>query len=253
MPFFACGHPDIETTRASCIAAREAGADIVELGIPFSDPIADGPVIQSAFASALRGGFRVRDAFRLAESLRRDSFDIPLVAMVSYSLIFRAKTEVFARDAAGAGFDGLIVPDLPFDADESFREVCRARGLATVPLVAPTTPPRRRAEIVRSASGFIYYVSVAGITGERDRLPPDLARNVRAIKAISSLPVCVGFGISRPEHAAAAGRMADGVIVGSALVKRISEMASSGVSLPEAMRALAADIRLLAEAAHGRR
>ncbi len=252
IPFFACGYPDMETTRLACLAARDAGADIIELGIPFSDPIADGPTIQAAFASALNSGFRVRDAFALVGRLRGEGFCLPIVAMVSYSLIFRMSEDRFAAEAADAGFDGIISPDLPLDAGSQFADICRRRGLDMIQLVAPTTPAGRRAGIVRAASGFVYYISVAGITGERDALPADLAANVRSLKRISNLPICVGFGIGRPEQAAAAARVADGVIVGSALVRKIGELASSGATADRMAGPLAADIRRLAKAAHGR-
>jgi tryptophan synthase alpha chain len=220
MPFLPAGYPDLETT-AACLPALEAGgANVIEIGIPFSDPIADGPVIQEAFTAALSKKLKVADVFRTVASVR-DRMTIPLVAMVSYSIVFRYGTDKFIADASAAGFDGLILPDLPPPEAAHVCAKVQSGGLDTILLVAPTTAPERRKEIADLCSGFIYYLSVSGITGERDQLPPDLASNVGALKALTDRPVCVGFGISKPQHVAQLAGCADGAIVGSAYVRRM--------------------------------
>jgi tryptophan synthase alpha chain len=227
MPFIASGFPDLASTAAVVPALEQAGATMVEIGFPFSDPIADGPVIQAAFTEALAKGIRLADTFRTIESVRK-SVSIPLVGMLSYSIVFRYGLERFITDARNAGFDGLILPDLPPPEAQRVCAAIRAGGLDTVLLVAPTTTPQRRRQIVELCSGFVYYLSVSGITGERDRLPEDVIDNVRAIRELGETPVCVGFGIHRPEQVAQLAGVADGAIVGSALVKRMREAAGGG-------------------------
>ncbi len=196
MPFIPAGYPNLETTQAILPALEAGGANLIEIGIPFSDPVADGPTIQAAFATALAKGLRVADIFK-AIAAARAMVSIPLVAMVSYSIVFRYGVDRFLNDAREAGFDGLIVPDLPPPEAQSVCGKVRAAGLDTVLLIAPTTASDRRKEIADLCSGFVYYLSVAGITGARDSLPADLKENVRRIKQISHVPVCVGFGVSR--------------------------------------------------------
>jgi tryptophan synthase alpha chain len=223
IPFFAAGDPDLATTAALVKSAAEHGADIVELGIPFSDPIADGPVIQAAFNRALAGGFRVAQAFDLVAGLRAEGCLIPIVCMVSYTLVFKLTLPVFLRRCRETGFNGLIIPDLPVGYEGNAAEEAASAGVDLIFLAAPTTPPERRAAIAARSRGFIYYVSVAGTTGERTGLAPDIAANISALKASACTPVCVGFGISTPEQAAAVAANANGVIVGSALVRKVSE------------------------------
>jgi tryptophan synthase alpha chain len=230
MPFIPAGYPDLAATKAVLPAIEAAGASLVEVGIPFSDPIADGPTIQEAFNVALtRNKLKLADVFRtIAEA--RGSVSIPLVAMVSFSIVFRYGVERFAKTAKESGFDGLILPDLPPPEAQVVVDKVRSAGLETALLVAPTTTPQRRAEIARLSSGFIYYLSIAGITGERDRLPSDLAANVTQLKSITDRPVCVGFGVSTSQHVAQLGRVADGAIVGSAVVRRMKQHEQDGAA-----------------------
>src|SRR5579884_3086458 len=227
MPFIPAGYPDLATTIACLPALESAGANLVEIGIPFSDPIADGPTIQASYNVALARKIKVADVLAAVASAR-PRVSLPLVSMVSYSIVYRQGVEVFVARAKEAGFDGLILPDLPPPEAQRVCGLVRAGGLETILLVAPTTTPPRRKQIASLSSGFIYYLSVSGITGERDQLPSDLAQNVRAVKELTDRPVCVGFGISKPRHVAQLSGIADGAIVGSAYVKRMHEHLSDG-------------------------
>ena len=229
MPFVAAGYPDMPSMIATLPALEQAGASMIEIGFPFSDPIADGPTIQAAFAESLGAGLRLSDVFR-SVSEARAHVTVPLIAMVSYSIVYRHGLDRFISQAKSAGFDGLILPDLPPpEADEICTAVQRG-GLDTILLVAPTTSDARRKEITRLSSGFVYYLSVSGITGERDKLPDDVVSNVAALRNLGETPVCVGFGIHRPEQVAQLAGIADGAIVGSALVKRMTEARHGGPS-----------------------
>ena len=229
MPFVPVGYPDLETTLATLPALEAAGANIIEIGIPFSDPIADGPTIQAAFTAALAKKLRLADVFATIKKAR-PTVSIPLVAMVSFSIVYRYGLERFLAAAKDAGFNGLILPDLPPPEAQAIVDKVRAAGLDTILLVAPTTTVERRKEIGRLSSGFVYYLSVAGITGERDQLPPELAEGVRNMKSLTDRPVCVGFGISLPRHVAQLKGVADGAIVGSAVVKRMTQHAGEGAA-----------------------
>jgi tryptophan synthase alpha chain len=229
MPFIPAGYPDLETTAAALVALEHAGASIIEVGIPFSDPIADGPVIQAAFTAALSKKLRLADVFRMIGEARPD-LSVPLVAMVSYSVVFRYGLARFLTNARMSGFDGLILPDLPPPEAQSVCDQVRAAGLDTILLVAPTTAPQRRAEIASLCSGFVYYLSISGITGERRQLPEDLKANVAQLKQASRRPVCVGFGIHEPEHVRQLSELADGAIVGSAFVRRMQKHEYDGPS-----------------------
>ncbi len=229
MPFIPAGYPDLATTNASILALEKAGATLIEIGFPFSDPIADGPTIQEAFTEALRKKLKVADIFAGITEVRKSS-KIPLVAMVSYSIVFRYGVERFASDAKTAGFDGILIPDLPPPEAEKICRIIWTAGLETILLIAPTTAPDRRAEIARLSTGFIYYLSVAGITGERSQLPADLSENVTALKKLTAVPVCVGFGISTAAHVLELSTIADGAIVGSAIVKRMKQHANEGAT-----------------------
>jgi len=222
LPFVPAGYPDLATTQAILPALECAGASAIEIGAPFSDPIADGPTIQEAFTTALSKKLKLRDIFGAIAAVRA-SVTLPLIAMISYSIVFRHGLDRFLADAKSAGFDGLILPDLPPPEAESVCKAIQSAGLETVLLVAPTTTPDRRREIARLCSGFVYYMSISGITGERDRLPSDLETNVRQLRQLTQVPVCVGFGISKAEHVAQLAPFADGAIIGSALVRRIKE------------------------------
>jgi tryptophan synthase alpha chain len=227
MPFIPAGYPDLDTTAAALRSLEAAGASLIEVGFPFSDPIADGPTIQESFTVALSKKLKIADVFETV-ARARGAVSIPLVSMVSYSIVFRYGVDRFVSTAKQAGFDGLILPDLPPPEAQAICDRVRAGGLDTVLLVAPTTAPQRRAEIARLSSGFVYYLSVSGITGERDQLPADLAGNVRQLKELTDRPVCVGFGISKPTHVAQLRGLADGAIVGSALVKRMKHRLNDG-------------------------
>ena len=251
IPFFVAGDPDVETTEALIREAAARGADIIEIGVPFSDPIADGPVIQASYARALAKGFRLDQVFDLAYHLRSDEFETPLVCMVSASLVYRRGAEKFFAAAKECGFDGLLIPDLPAGYEGPAGALAAAHALDLIFLCAPTTPPERRDLIARSSTGFIYYVSVTGITGARAALAADLKANVMDLQARTQTPVCVGFGISKAEQAAAVGRIADGVIVGSALVKQVAELVAQGVSRARLVQEVGVAVEALAKAAHG--
>ena len=227
VPFVPAGYPDLPTTAATLLALERGGASVIEVGIPFSDPIADGPVIQEAFTVALANKLKLEQVFETVQGVRAN-LSVPLVAMVSYSIVFRYGVPRFVAAAKQSGFDGLILPDLPPPEAQRVCDTVRAGGLETTLLVAPTTTPERRREIGQLSSGFIYYLSVSGITGERDRLPVDLAQNVRQLRDLSDRPVCVGFGISQPAHVAQLQGIADGAIVGSGYVKRMKPRLSEG-------------------------
>lgn len=224
LAFLTAGDPDLATTsilaRRIDESARELGVPLLlEIGFPYSDPIADGPTIQSSYTRALGRKVRVGTILEMIGELRQ-AIACPIVGMVSYSLVFARQTERFLADARRAGLDGLIMPDLPLEEAAALHDSAKAVGLCLIPLIAPTTPPARAAAILRHATGFVYYVSVAGITGERKELPPDLVRRIEQVRGQSPLPVCVGFGISRPEQVATLRPHVDGIIVGSAIVQR---------------------------------
>ena len=209
------GDPTLAATEELLRAIDGEGADVIEIGLPFSDPIADGPTLQAAATRALRGGTTLS---RLLETVERLRMRAPLVAMGYMNPVESMGNHAFARALARAGIAGAIVPDLPLEEAPPLRESLDQEGVDLVPLIAPTTGPERAAAIARQARGFLYYVSVTGVTGARAELPPDLAARLRELRALSPVPVAVGFGISRPEQAAALRGLADGVVVGSALV-----------------------------------
>lgn len=237
MPFISAGYPDLATTAAVLPALEGAGADLIEIGFPFSDPIADGPTIQESYTAALAKHLKVDDIFKTIGETRA-KVGLPLVAMVSYSVVYRYGLPRFIERAKAAGFDALLLPDLPPPEAKAVCDQVRAGGLETVLLVAPTTTPQRRKEIAGLSSGFVYYLAVSGITGERDRLPADLPANVQALKELTDRPVCVGFGISKPQHVQQLSGLADGAIVGSAIVKRMTQHAAGG---PQAIAKAVAD------------
>ena len=231
--FVTAGDPDLETTRALVPALAEAGADVVELGIPHSDPIAEGLTIQAASARALARGTSLVQVLELCRDLRSRT-DVPIVGMGYMNNVLAYGDERLAQDAAAAGVDGFIVVDAPYEEAERFQAACEAKGVHRILLVAPTSTPKRVVEIASRSRGFVYCVSVTGVTGARDRLPPDLESLVGRIRRTTRTPVAVGFGISTPELAAEVARMADGVIVGSALVERIAGAASRAEAVEEA-------------------
>lgn len=225
--FIPAGYPDLETTAASLLALQAGGASVIEVGIPFSDPIADGPIIQEAFAAALSHKVKVSDVFKTVASVR-DRMKTPMVAMLSYSIVFRCGLDKFLADAKSAGFCGLIIPDLPPPEAQAICKKIWAAGLDTVLLIAPTTAPERRKQIADLSTGFVYYLSVSGITGERDQLPADLSKNIQELHALTTRPICVGFGIHKPQHVAQLAGLAEGAIVGSAYVRRMKDHLNEG-------------------------
>jgi tryptophan synthase alpha chain len=227
MPFVPAGYPDLETTALVLPALEAGGADLIEVGFPFSDPIADGPVIQEAFTKALARKLKLADVFATIATVR-PRVSVPMLAMVSFSIVHRYGLQRFAESCTQAGFDGVIIPDLPPPDAQAACDTIRQSGLDTILLVAPTTTPQRRQAIADLSSGFVYYLSVSGTTGERDQLPPDLRGNIQALKAVTDRPVCVGFGISKPQHVAQLRGLADGAIVGSAVVRRMAENEAAG-------------------------
>jgi tryptophan synthase alpha chain len=231
MPYHAMGYPTRALTLDMITALAENGADLFEIGIPHSDPLADGPTIQSATQQALEQGTTVADCLQMVRELRQRGVQQPFCAMTYYNPLFRYGLERFIQDAAGAGIDGLIVPDLPPEEAADLEAACQATGLATIYLLAPTSTDERISLIARHSTGFIYLVSVTGITGARRELPPDLAAFVQRVRRQTGLPLAVGFGIGTAEHAAAIAELADGVIVGSALVKAAgSEQSTKAVA-----------------------
>ena len=218
--FITCGDPDMETTKACVREMVRSGADLIELGIPFSDPTAEGPVIQEANIRALSGGITTDLVFDMVRDLRRD-VSAPMVFMTYANVIFSYGAERFLSACEDVGIDGLILPDLPYEEKGEFLDVCRRHGVALVSLIAPTSA-NRVAMIAREAEGFIYLVSSMGVTGTRSSIDTDLSPIVKAIRENSPIPVAIGFGISNPEQAKAMADKADGVIVGSAIVKLVA-------------------------------
>jgi tryptophan synthase alpha chain len=226
MPYIMGGHPTLDESAAVGEACADAGADLLELGVPFSDPLADGPVIQAAGTRALAGGATVAGVLEVCSAL---STRLPVVLMVYANVVLAAGARAWIERAARAGAAGLIVPDLPHDEASELREACDAHGLALVPLAAPTTTPERLRDIARDARGFVYTVSVTGITGERAELPPGLEATVAQVRAAARVPVAVGFGIATPEQARRVAALADGVIVGSRVVRAAEEGGAEAV------------------------
>ncbi|MBM3983184.1 MAG: tryptophan synthase subunit alpha [Planctomycetes bacterium] len=223
MPFVTAGDPDLAFTRELLPAAADAGADLFEIGFPFSDPVADGPVIQASYTRALAKQVKVAEVFA---TLRESGTTAPLVAMASYSLMHRAGPAAFIDAARAAGVSGAVVPDLPVEETEELSKLARDRDFKLVLLVTPTTSPARAEKIVRACGGFVYVVSVVGITGARAALPAALREQLARLRTMTDLPLCVGFGVSKPEHVRELRDIADGVIVGSAVVKKLETAAS---------------------------
>jgi tryptophan synthase alpha chain len=222
IPFVTAGDPDLAATAEAARELARRGASLIEVGFPYSDPIADGSVIQASYTRALARGLRVADVFACARRLT-GSLGVPLVGMVSFSLVHHRGPERFVAEAREAGFSGAIVPDLPVEESADLTRLAAARDFKLIQLVTPTTPRERAARIARASTGFLYCVSVAGITGERDRLPEELLDQLRWLRGQTDLPLCVGFGISKPEHVRMLRDCVDGIIVGSALVRRLEQ------------------------------
>ena len=254
MPFVTAGDPDLDFTAAVLKELVARGASLCELGIPYSDPIADGPVIQASYTRALAKKIKLAQIFEMLKKttggqvpasnsnsgsphpgplpkgeggggppLSSPTLAAPVVMMVSYAIIYRHGLRQYVEDAWAAGAAGAIVPDLPVEEAAELAQICRERDFSLIQLVTPTTPRERALKIAATSTGFIYYVSVTGITGERTQLPPDLLENVAWLRTQTPLPICIGFGISQPEHVKLLAPVADGLIVGSAIVRRIAE------------------------------
>ena len=215
--FLTCGDPDLKTTAAAVRAAVQNGADLIELGIPFSDPMAEGPVIQGANLRALQGGVTTDQIFDFVRELRQD-VTVPMVFMTYANVVFSYGIERFAKKAAAVGMDGVILPDVPFEEKEEFASVFRKEGMDLISLIAPTSH-ERISMIAKEAEGFVYCVSSLGVTGMRSQITTDIGAMVQLVKAQKDIPCAVGFGISTPEQAKKMAAQADGVIVGSAIVK----------------------------------
>ena len=254
MPFVAAGDPDLAFTAAVIRRLAERGCHLVELGIPYSDPVADGPVIQASFTRALERKIKLADTLAMVlrltaaprergqarfsppESDKRvgplpgekgaGPVSLPIVTMLSYAIVFRHGLEQYVADAKAVGIAGAIVPDLPVEEAGPLAEICRREDFSLIQLITPTTPRDRALRIAERTTGFIYYVSVTGITGERTALPPEIVDNVGRLREQTPLPICIGFGISRPEHVRMLAPVADGLIVGSAIVRRVAEAAT---------------------------
>ncbi|MBQ9330619.1 MAG: tryptophan synthase subunit alpha [Oscillibacter sp.] len=221
IPFLTCGDPDLETTAAAVRAAAAGGADLIELGIPFSDPTAEGPVIQGANLRALRGGVTTDKIFDLVRQLRRD-VTVPMVFMTYANVVFSYGAERFLSTCRDIGMDGLILPDLPFEEKGEFLPLCRRYGVDLISLIAPTSE-NRIAMIAREAEGFLYVVSSLGVTGVRSEITTDLGAIVSVIRENTAVPCAIGFGISTPAQAAAMAALSDGAIVGSAIIQLLEQ------------------------------
>ena len=229
IPFITAGDPDLKTTADLILALDRAGADIIELGVPFSDPIADGPVIQRATERALATRTTLKDILRLGADIRRKS-EVPLLIMSYYNPLLHYGLDKLAHDAAAAGYDGILASDLTVEESGPFIESMKSAGLNTVFMVAPTSSPERIRKIAETSTGFLYAVSRTGVTGERQELSTDLRDFLKTLRSHTQVPIAVGFGISRPEHVQAVWQEADGAVVGSALVREIEEHAGTGVA-----------------------
>lgn len=228
IPFITCGDPDLEITGKLVRAAVKSGADLIELGIPFSDPTAEGPVIQGANIRALQGGVTTDKIFGFVRELRKD-VTIPLVFMTYANVVFSYGAEDFIRTCNEIGIDGIILPDLPFEEKEEFSPLCKQYGVALISMIAPTSD-KRIAMIAREAEGFLYIVSSLGVTGTRSEITTDLSSIIKVVRENTDIPCAIGFGISTPGQAKKMAEISDGVIVGSAIVKKIEEYAKNAVS-----------------------
>ena len=248
IPFLTAGDPDLTFTENLLPRVVQGGAHLIEIGFPFSDPIADGPVIQASYARALDRGLKLSEIFQsLSRVTVAPGWNTPVVGMVSYSLVYRHGAEPFIAHAKAAGMNGAIVPDLAAEEADDFAKLAKDNDFKLILLVTPTTPLKRAEKIVKLCTGFLYCVSVVGITGERTRLPETLREQLRKLRAITDLPLCVGFGVSSPDHVRELRQFADGVIVGSALVRNLETAKSSPVSAADEIVAM---VRHLAQALH---
>jgi len=246
--YLTAGDPTLEGSEEIVLAAAEAGADVIELGVPFSDPLADGPMIQRASERALRSGATLARVLELATRLRART-EVPLVVFSYFNPLLQMGLEQFAAAAARTGIDGVLATDLTCEESEDYRRILRSHHLDTIFLGAPTSTEARLARIAECSSGFVYLISRTGVTGTRDSLPEELPDLVRRVRRFTQLPVAVGFGISLPEHLSALGGIADAVVVGSALVAEVERAVQAGSGSSAAALAVAKRIRLLKDAA----
>lgn len=228
IPFVTAGDPNLAATQSLLKRLDKVGCSLAEIGIPYSDPIADGPTIQASYTRALTAGVKLKDIFH-ATSQVAPSVSMPLVTMVSYAIVHRQGPKKFVEDSIAAGLCGAIIPDLLVEEAGEMSKICKDADFNLIQLVTPTTPQTRALQIAEKSSGFIYFVSVTGITGERNELPPQLLDQVRWLRERTPLPICIGFGISRTEHVELLGPVADGLIVGSAIVRRLAEHLDRGI------------------------
>ncbi|HAK58341.1 MAG TPA: tryptophan synthase subunit alpha [Lachnospiraceae bacterium] len=231
IPFITCGDPDLETTEKVVRGAVRAGADLIELGIPFSDPTAEGPVIQNANIRALNGGVKVEDIFEMVRRLREDT-DIPMVFMTYANVVFSRGADEFIASCRDIGIDGLVLPDLPFEEKEEFEDICEKNDVDLISFVAPTSEDRI-AMIASEAKGFLYIVSSLGVTGTRSEITTDLGSIVKVVRENTDIPCAIGFGISTPEQAKAMADISDGAIVGSAIIKLLERYGRDAISYIE--------------------
>ncbi|HVS62594.1 MAG TPA: tryptophan synthase subunit alpha [Thermoanaerobaculia bacterium] len=256
IPYLAAGDPDLDTTGVLLDALVAGGADLIELGVPFSDPIADGPVNQRAAFRALQSGTTLSGILRLV-ARKRDALGVPVVLFTYYNPVHARGVETFAEQAASSGVDGVLCVDLPPDeAQEELIPALRAQGIDSIFLLAPTSDRDRVRRVARASTGFVYYVSRTGVTGVRDEIAPELSAELRRVRRRLKLPLAVGFGISTPEQVAAVGKLADGVVVGSALVRLVEELAGrAGLAkaIEERVRELSAPLHEPKRRLFGRR
>ena len=245
--YIAAGDPDIRTTKKIVLSLARAGADIIELGIPFSDPLADGPTIQKATQRSLKAGCTVRKIMAMVKDIRRE-VDTPLVFMTYYNIIFNHGIVRFIRDAKACGADGVIVPDLPMEESGELTKVGDKEDFSVILLAAPTTPLERFKKIASRSRGFIYYVSLTGVTGARKKLSAKLKTEIKILKKLTEKPVCVGFGISNPSQARDIAKAADGVIVGSAIIKVLEKNLGNKKNMVSGIEKFA---RSISKAVHG--
>ena len=253
IPFITAGDPNAETTFALLQELPAAGADLIELGVPFSDPMADGPAVQASSQRALKAGMTLAKVLDIVKRFRKSDSKTPIVLMGYYNPIHAYGTARFAKDAAGAGVDGLITVDLPPEEDEVLRAPAAAHGLDVVRLATPTSTDARLETIVNGASGFLYYVSVAGVTGTKTYAEDDVRAAVARVKAKSELPVAVGFGIKTPEQARAIAGLADAAVVGSAIVTKIAESPAAGADHERLVKDVLKFCGSLADSVHAAR
>jgi len=252
--FLSCGDPDAETFAAILAGLPKAGADVIEVGVPFSDPMADGPAIQAAGQRALKSGMTLRKTLAIVREFRAHDPETPIVLMGYYNPIYRYGGERFCADAKAAGVDGLITVDLPPEEEAELYDFARAAGLDSISLTAPTTDERRMPVVLGGARGFVYHVAIAGITGTKSAAISAVAGMVARIRGHTKLPVAVGFGIKTPEQAAEIARVADAAVVGSALVSRVAAMLDEkGRAGPGLVEAVLADVAALAKGVRGAR